>query len=231
MSMLLVFHGDSNKDSRNLLQQNVQKDKEVGREINFLDGEKLPPRDLESTLGTANLFAPETLVIEGLLGRLRSKDKDACIELLAHYTGDKNIFLWEKKSITKLALGKLGKNVKVSESKAPTALFTFCESIEPGNVKQALTLLHEAARSTEDIVIATMLARQVSYLIMMQSGTSPKFAPWQMGKLRAQASKWSEKQLTELMSRLLAIDEAIKTGQTKLSYLEHLDMELISLLG
>lgn len=228
---ILVFHGDNQSDSRTQLQNAIHKDKEQGREVNYLEGDKLTPRDLESVLGTANLFAESTLVIEGLMGRLRSKDKDACIELLAKYAGEKNILLWEKKAITKLALGKLGKNVKISESKAPTELFAFLELIIPGNAVKALASLHRVAEKTEDILIFTMLARHVSYLIMMKSATIPKFAPWQMGKLRAQASLWSEEQLTAMLTKFLEIDLAVKTGQTKLNYLDHLDIYLFTLLG
>lgn len=229
--MMLVFHGDSQKDSRTLLQNAMQKDKELGREINSLDGEKITPRDLESTLATANLFAPETLVIEGLLGRLKSKDKDACISLLASYSGEKNIILWDKKEITKPNLTKLGTSVKISNSKAPTQLFSWLETIVPGNTKSCLTIMHQVAAMTEDILIFTMLARHLSYLIMMKSATSPKFAPWQMGKLRSQAGVWSDKQLESMLTQLIQIDEAIKTGQTKLSYLDQLDIYLMRELG
>ena len=76
-----------------------------------------------------------------------------------------------------------------------------------------------------------MLARQISYLIMMKTGTSPKFAPWQMGKLRAQAGKWSEAQLETFISQLLKIDLSVKTGASKLGYSDHLDIMLLNLLG
>lgn len=228
--MITLFHGEGIAESRKLLISAVTKDKLEDREIRYIEGDKLSPKDLESALGTASLFSVETLVIENLLSRLRSKDKDVCIELLSKYSGDKNILLWEKKAITKIALAKLGKNIKVNESKAPTALFTFMESIEPGNAKLALDLLHEVVMDSEDIIAFTMLARQISYLIMMKTGTSPKFAPWQMGKLRTQAGKWSESQLEHFLAELLKIDLAIKTGTTKLSYTDHLDLLLTTLL-
>lgn len=228
---ILVFHGDGTSSSRRLLQDAIEKEKSLGHEILILEGDKLLPRDLDSTLATESLFSVETLVIENLLSRLRSKDKDACIEYLAKYSGSKSILLWEKKSITKIALGKLGKDIKTVESKAPTALFSFMEAIVPGNAQTALSLMHEVVEGTEDIIVFTMLARQISHLIIMKSATSPKFAPWQMGKLRTQAAKWEDKQLEQFLSELLKIDLAIKTGATKLSYKDHLDILLLSLLG
>lgn len=228
--MIKIFHGDGAATSRKLLYQELDADKLAGREIRFLEGDKITPADLETALGTASLFALESLVIENLLGRLRSKDKDRALELVALYTGDKKIYLWDKKSVTKPNLTKLGKNVKIVESKAPTALFNFIESVFPGNLKTALALLHESALQTEDIIIFTMLTRQISYLIMIKSASNPKFAPWQIGKLKSQASKWDSKKLEGVMVKLLDIDTKIKTGQTKLSYLDHLDLLLSSLL-
>ena len=104
------------------------------------------------------------------------------------------------------------------------------ESIEPGNAERALSLMHEVISGTEDIVVFTMLARQISYLIIIKTATSPKFSPWQMDKLRVQASKWSDKQLSNFLSELLKIDFAIKSGATKLSYTDHLDLLLTTLL-
>jgi DNA polymerase III delta subunit len=227
--MIYIFHGEGTGTSRKLLRDAIEKDKAAGHDIRTLEGDKLAPRDLDSALATASLFSVETLVIENLLSRLRSKDKDACIELLSKYSGDKNILLWDKKEITKPNLSKLAK-AKISNSKAPTALFALMDSLEPGNAKQVLDLLHQTVRDTEDIIAFTMIARQVSYLIMIKTGSSPKFAPWQVGKLKASAAKWNEKQLEDLLKELLKIDLSIKSGNSKLSYTDHLDLLLSTLL-
>lgn len=228
--MLYIFHGEGIATSRKLLQDALAKDRASGLEVQTLAGDKLLPKDLDSALKTENLFARESLVIENLLSRLRSKDKDACIDMLAKYDGDKNIYLWDKKEITKPNLAKLSK-AKVSHSKVPTLLFTLMESLVPGRVEQALELLHKVVQETEDIVVFTMLARQISYLIMIKSGTSPKFAPWQIGKLKSQATLWSDAELEHFLSELLKIDFAIKTGATKLTYTDHLDILFLNLLG
>lgn len=228
--MIFIFHGEGTATSRNLLQNAIAKEKLLGHEIRVVEGDKLSPRDFDSIISTASLFSQETLVIEGLLSRMKSRDKDTCIDLLAKYVGDKNILLWDKKEITASNLKKFS-SAKISNSKAPTALFTFMESIYPGNRERALSLMHEVISGTEDIIVFTMLARQISYLIMMKSATSPKFSPWQIDKLRVQASKWSPKQLSNFLSELLKIDFVIKTGTTKLSYTDHLDILLLNLLG
>lgn len=228
---IYVFHGDDLRSSRLLLSQAVTRERAEGREIRVLAGDKILAKDLSEALGTENLFAPETIIIENLLGRLRSKEKDLCLTLISSYRGKKNILLWEKKSVTKLALAKLGKNAKVTESKAPQLLFTFLDSFAPGNAKQALKLLHRLAASTEDILIFTLLARRIGDLLIASSGSQPAFVTWQLAKLKSQAKLWGEASLILLHDRLLGIDEQVKSGQTKLSYLEHLDILLVNLLG
>lgn len=228
---ILIFHGDNNVLSRTKLQEALLQEKQHGHEIRYLEGDKLTPKDLDSILSTTNLFYPEVIVIENLLSRLRSKDKDACLALLKQYAGEKPLYLWDKKALTKLAIAKLGSNTKVVESKTPTVLFTLLESLEPGRAQNATKLLAEVVATTEDIVVFTMIARQVSYLIMMKSATNPKFAPWQATKLKIQASKWSERQLQDFLTQLLKIDLSIKTGTSKLSYKDHLDILLLNLLG
>lgn len=229
--MITIFHGDNNALSRTKLQEALQQEKQHGHELRYLEGEKLTPKDLDSALSTANLFYTEVVVIENLLSRLRSKDKDECLSLLKNYVGEKHLYLWDKKALTKLAIAKLGPNLKVVESKTPTVLFTLLETLEPGRAQDALKLLAEVVATTEDIVVFTMIARQVSNLIIMKSATNPKFSPWQATKLKIQASKWSHHQLQDFLTNLLKIDLSIKTGSSKLSYKDHLDILLLNLLG
>ncbi len=228
--MLYVFHGDSNSGSRKLLYQELEKIKKLGHDLVMLDGSRITPAELESALATTSLFSKEAIVIENLLSRLRSKDKDRCLELVSSYQGDKPVYLWDKKSLTKASLAKLGKNVKVFEAKTPTVLFKLLDALYPGNNREALSLLHQACEESEDIIVFTMIARQVSYLIMIKSASNPKFAPWQIGKLKSQASKWEESRLKKFMVELQKIDTKVKSGQTKLSYLDNLDLLLATLI-
>lgn len=112
--MIQIFHGEGTAISRNLLQDAITKEKLSGHEIRIMEGDKISPRDLDTSLATASLFSQETIVIEGLLSRVKSRDKDTCIQLLTDYEGDKNIFLWDKKEITKPNLAKLATKANYS---------------------------------------------------------------------------------------------------------------------
>lgn len=226
---IYIFHGDSSSTSRKLLHSALSIEKSRGHEIRVIEGDKLSPSDLESSLSTTSLFSVEALQIENLLSRLKSKDKEKCLNLIANYSGYKNIYLWDKKEVTPANLKKFP-SAKVSLFKSPTSLFNLLDSLVPNNAQAILTHLHLVVKETEDIVVFTMIARQISYLIMMKSATSPKFAPWQMGKLRLQASKWDQTLLEQFIKELTNIDYKIKTGRSKLTYTDHLDILISSLL-
>ena len=224
-----IFHGEGTTASRKAVLDLLKIDKDKGCAIYEIEGDKITPQELEVALSTTSLFGQDSIFIENLLSRPKSKDKDVCIDLVARYDGPKNIYIWEKKELTVATLKKFA-HFKISNSKVPTLLFTLLESLVPGNLPKASQLLHQVVSDIEDIIIFTMVARQIGYLIMVKSGTNPKFAPWQIGKLKSQASKWSDIQLETFIARLTQIDYQIKTGKSKLSYLDHLDLLLASLL-
>ena len=225
---IYLFHGDNTRDSRNAFTDALSKERERGVEVRHLAGDKLAAKDLESTLATENLFSSESVAIEGLLSRIKSKEKDRCLGILNGYTGAKNIFLWEGKLIPKTGVPH---EAKVSLSKAPSLLFTFLDTLIPANTNRALTLLHELEPTTNDLLVFTLAARTVANLLLAKSGKSVKLAPWQLAKLRGQAGKWDEAKLLDFHDKLLAIDFAAKTGTTKLSYYDHLDILLLDVLG
>ena len=222
-----LFHGDDLKSSRD----NLFEIKKNHTDIRELNGDKITPKDLESTLGTESLFGNETILIENLFSRLRSKDKDSCIELLNNYHGSRDILIWEKKALTKLTTGKLPKDWVIKESKPPSILFNFLDSIIPNNYQQASTLLSSLRKNSDDGLVFIMLARHISSLIQAKTATSIKLPPWQLGKLKSQASSWETVELLHFYDSLYEIDKKIKTGNTKLDLGSQLDILLLQVLG
>lgn len=226
--MIYLFHGDDQSGSRN----NLFEQKKKYTDFRELNGDKLLPKDLESTLGTESLFGNETILIENLFSRLRSKDKDACIQQLISYQGERDILIWEKKALTKLTTNNLPKTWVVKESKPPALLFTFLDSLTPNNSVQALKLYHQLlAMNHEPGFVFIMLARHVSSLIQAKTATTLKLPPWQIGKLKAQANSWDTAQLLRFYNSLYELDKKIKTGNTKLDLGSQLDILLLQVLG
>ncbi|HBD02418.1 MAG: hypothetical protein UX38_C0011G0015 [Microgenomates group bacterium GW2011_GWC1_46_16] len=226
-----LFHGEDQVGSRQFLIEQLDLARKSSQEIRSLDGSKLTARDLESTLATTNLFASETIVIENLFSRLKSKDKESCLKLIYAYSGPKQLCLWEPKEIAKTPLAKLNSSWKITLAKLPTQLFTFLDSLYPGNLSRALTLFHQLLTKSDPSLIFFMLSRQLTNLLLAQSGSHAKLAPWQLTKLRAQSARWSEAQLIHFHDELVRIDYQTKSGTTKLDLTTQLDILLVNLLG
>lgn len=228
--MIYIFHGDHQASSRTLLQSSLEQLKNKGIEIISLDGDKITPAELETALTTANLFSSSAILLENLLSRIRSKVKDECLALLLNYKGEKDLFLWERKEVSKLTLNKFPKAI-IKLSKTPAIIFFFLDSLYPGNAVRALELFHQLCTSNyEPIVAMTLIARQISSLIQITDGTTPKVAPFQLTKLKNIARHWTLPQLIKFYDQLLDIDYAIKSGRSRLSYSDHLDILLATTL-
>lgn len=226
--MIYLFHGDDQSASRN----NLHEIKKKYLDIRELNGEKITPMDLESTLGTESLFGNETILIENLFSRLRSKDKEACIDLLKNYQGARDILIWEKKALTKVTTAKLHKDWVIKESKPPALLFNFLDSMTPHNAELALKLYHELlTMNHEPGFIFIMLSRHISTLIQAKTATNLKLPPWQIGKLKSQAAGWEISKILFFYDELYKIDKKIKTGTTKLDLGSQLDILLLQVLG
>jgi DNA polymerase III delta subunit len=231
MSGISLYHGDDTTQSRRALQEELQKLRDMGYTIQTLDGQSATYANLESELLTETLFGQSALVIENMLSRTRGKDRDRCIELILSYTGAKPLLLWEKKEVTKAQLAKFPKTARLTLAKAPARLFQFLDRLAPREYHAFSHLYEEVKTTVPDLLAFTMLARHLALLIQAKSATSLKIPPWQIGKIKAQAAKFDETTLLALHTALVVIDEKVKTGQTKLSYYDHLDILFANKLG
>lgn len=226
-----VFHGDDQANSRKLMRAQADIDIAAGHEIRVVAADKIKPHELADIISTSSLFSTETLIIEGLLSRAKSKDKDSCISLLKDYAGDKNIILWDKKEVAKTTTSKLPSTWKFSLSKPPAILFNFLDSLYPGNIKNIQSLLTTLRPTVDEVFIFIMLTRHITSLLVASSATNPKLPPWQIGKLKSRAALWGAAKLIHFHDELTRIDYQIKSGTTKLDYTSQLDLLLLSDLG
>ena len=60
-----------------------------------------------------------------------------------------------------------------------------------------------------------LLARHVRQLIQVKTPGALRLAPWQLGKLQKQSSRFTADQLINLHKNLYQIDKRQKTSQTK----------------
>lgn len=226
---LYLFHGDNLAASRQDMQSLLTKHKAENRALSYLDGRSLTHKDLELALFTQNLFQEETLIIEDLFSRPKSKEKDSCLVLIANYQGDKDLVLWEKKELTKTILKKFP-HLIAKLHKTPVSIFRFLDSLSPQNTKQSLDYLHQAAAELEEGFIFIMFVRRISDLLIAKSGDTSGLSPWLATRLSSQAQAWPESTLLSLHKQLAEFDYKYKTGQTKLTYLDLLDISISTLV-
>lgn len=228
--MIYILHGDNQRESRRQLNTLLDSAKSKGDAVKYLDGSKLTRPDLESALLSSNLFTSESLVIEGLLSRPRSHDKELLINYLAKFNQDKTIILWDSKEVTKTNLTPLT-GAQVSRFMTPAVIFTFLAALRPGNYHEAHTLLQNSSLQSDPAFIFIMTYRHVGNLLIASSGDLTKLSPFQRTRLQAQTKAWTDSGLLNFHQRLFEIDLAVKSGKTKLDYLAQLDLLLASLLS
>lgn len=225
-----LIHGDNIVLSRQKLNQLIEQSRTKGvAEVIKLDGKKLAETQLKHALETKSFFGAEKLVvIEGLLSRVLSKEKNILVEILGSDSQQTPVILWDAKEITKTWLNKL-ENFNAQLFKTPASIFKFLDSLKPGNAKISLTLIQHSNKENAPELVFYMLSRRVSDLIIANDPKSTsllKGAPWQKSRLISQSKNFSSQGLLSFHQDLLSIDESIKTGSALLPLSSQLDLLL-----
>lgn len=228
---LTIIHGDNIAASRDGLSSTVAALKARGFTIKRIEAKSTSSHDLEIELRSQALFSEEALVIEGLLAKPKSKDKDKSIELILSAVTNRHITLWDAKKLTATSLKPFVKTKPVvQEHKLSTTLFKFLDSFSPQSIELSLKHLRTTIKTTPDIVVFTLLSRRVADLIVALSAPeSLMTSPWQKSNLIRQSKSWSLESLQAIVRELARIDWSIKRGLSSLSYQEHLDLLLLGL--
>lgn len=113
-------------------------------------------------------------------------------------------------------------------SKLPANIFTFLDSIFPGNLKKATGELATVCNADTENIILFMLERRVRELVSIKLGIEAEAKQaWQMARLKSQASKWPETSLQNFYDGLYRLEANTKSGQTPLSIKKLLDILFI----
>ncbi len=229
---MLLIHGNNQPAGRDFLQQLIVSAKQKNQELIRLNGEKCNLTDIIQALEAGSLFGQDKLVIiESLLSRISSREKDTIITYLAHTSDLPLLILLENKIITLSQSKKLGPKLTTRLFKIPLQLFYWLDNLVPGNQKLGLSLLHSLKTEAPELIFY-MLGRRCSQLLIAREMGKPgltKMAPWQQSKLVNQSKKFTTFQLLNLHQRLLNIDTEIKTGRSPMSIDWHLDLLLAHL--
>lgn len=229
--MITIIHGDDMKKSRDFFTSLKQE----SESIILLEGGTVDLTNLNQSLFGEGLFNEnKTVVIEQLLTKKKkSKELDELVATIKS-NSEKNIILWEGKDLEKRPLS-LFPNANIKSFKLPQVLFSFLDSIKPGNGEELVRYFHAALLTLEPEILFTMIVRQVRILLALANDSDDpieelkRLAPWQKQKLKKQASLFLDDHLTLIYQNLLEIDLKQKTGQEAYPLTSSIDFLLLKL--
>lgn len=230
--MLTLIHGNDVASSRKFFLQ--EREKFFG--AFFVQESEVDLTSLAQFLEGGGLFEDSKIVfIEQFLSdRRKSAEKDNIIAYLVKQAKSHTIFLWEGKELDRGVIASLA-GAQVKLYKLPSSLFVLMDAIRPGNGKALVKLFHGCLETSEPEMVFFMLVRQLRLLIAVGGGGGEtisevgKMAPWQRGKLEAQAKLFEEERLVELYRGLFEIESLYKTGGLSVSIIAKIDFFLLSI--
>lgn len=202
------------------------------KEFERVDGSKIKFKDIEEKLLGKSLFGGEkTFLIENLL---KNKAKKEIFKLIEENEG-LDLILIERSKLNKrdLAIFKFG---KVSDHILPQYYFKFLDDFRPGNSLELAKLYQNLLKSMSAEQVFYSLIKRVRALIAVKTNNLnhsevSRFAPWQMGKLKSQASFWTQKELFNFYKVLFEIELKMKSSQLPLSLEKYIDIAILSELN
>jgi hypothetical protein len=222
-----LYHGEDTIASRQALIEFKQEQAAAGLEVNTFSGKDLSLADLRQATESLDLLGTQrAVIIEGLFAAPKSRRSDELLSYLKTAQTEA-ILLWEKKKVNANRFKPL--NLEAREFTLPKILFSWLESLSPGNPQGNLKLYRQLADSQPVEVLAYMMARQIRQLLTAKFEPELLTGPsWITGKIVRQAGSFSEAQLFDWHHQLYLIDKEIKTGQSLLPLNQRLAQLLIS---
>lgn len=231
--MVHLFHGEHVAASRRELTQ--FREKFAKREVVMLDGRTVTTTDLVEATQTASLFGTDRLVIvENLMSRRIGKknpDGQAFTAIITNLPPETEIVFWEEKEIPKTILTILPKTVDIALFKPDRIIFSFVESLFPGNTREMLAHFEASLKKDTPEMIFAMLVRQFRYLLMVKDlgQNVTELSGWQRSRFLRQTERFTMPQLLDFYRHLLTTDVTIKSGTTPMSLTQELRLFLVSI--
>ncbi len=226
---MVILHGENTLQSRNALSKLLAQAQQAQTRIIRLDAKRLEPKSLDEELGSTNLFGESILVlIEELHSLPTSQRKTQLIKRLGTLASSDDpslqIILWEKRQLTPTMLKQFS-GAQNQEFKLTKYLFNWLDGVN-GKYQFNRPLFTQAIDQDGEMMVFTMLIRQIRLLIQVKEGQTATLAPFMVGKLIKQATTFSLPQLLQFHHRLFELDLAQKTSSSRLSIQQELELLL-----
>ncbi|OGH38305.1 MAG: hypothetical protein A3B44_01505 [Candidatus Levybacteria bacterium RIFCSPLOWO2_01_FULL_38_21] len=230
--MITIINGQDSISSREYL---FEKKNEF-LSLRTFEGEKITIADLaEFFQGTNFLDEEKNIVLENLFSKKRSDSELKEIASLLKENEKRNIVIWEEKEALSKYLNLFPKSA-VKTFNYPKILFSFLESLKPGNGKFLLETFHQILKTSAQEIIVFMIVRQIRLLLGVIDKSSKfqieevkKLAPWQKQRLLKQAGFFDQDHLTKIYKKLYKIDLSYKTGTLSMPLVNAIDFFLLEI--
>ncbi len=202
---MLIIHGDDQVSSRRYLLDQKKLYEDGHRPVLDLSADNLTFDRFYLSVNSATLLGSlPVILLEKLFSSRPNKEKNRIIDyLLLHPASD--VLVWEDKNISPKLKSVPPASVKTFDF--PKVLWNFIDQISVPSYHRALT-------TTPAEVMIGLLAKRIHDLMLVQSGQTAAFPPWQLTKLKSQMSSYSQKKLIRLHTDLLRLDFQSKTSAT-----------------
>lgn len=209
---LILLHGDHEVRSRDRLFKFIQVAKKRGWEV-IKTSET--DSDVAEILASNSLFGSDMLVVSEDIKEFTDK-----ITKWIEKKRDKidtNLVIYHKGTLGKRAIKKLPKPDKVEEFELPKEIWSFVDSLFPGNARNSLKLFESVIQNEPPEFIFAVVAKQFRDMFWAKKDPSGiPYPGWRKGKIRSQANKYSEQQLLKLFLDLAEIDIKTKTSKAEI---------------
>ena len=225
--MLTVICGEDQQTARKYLLSIKDSYKKKGYSLMEVLAADLP-EVYKNSSGVVDLFGQKSVYfVDGLSKQYKGRTKTPFKQTVEALSKDKNIHLidWEagKSGYVLSTLKKI--SYSFQEYKPGKNVFQLLDFCYPGNLKNFLLTLAIVLNTQEEMFVYTLLTRQIKKLLMASDGHfDSKTAPWQRGKLQSQARMWKLKQLVNFYDGLIRIDVATKSGSSRFTIRDSIEI-------
>ena len=220
----LILHGDNVEESRRRLQKFIDVAHKRKWDVVKVSGKS---DNLADAISSKSLFGGERLIV---VDDAQHLSKDAFLWFKNNESKyEDTICFFAIKLLTKTQLNTF-KNAKVESFETPKLVWSFLDSIYPGNTKKCIQMFHDVIATEPVEMVFALLARHMKdlYHVTVDSQTF-KGPDWRKSKLKKQANQFGEEALRDAISQLAEID--IKTKSSNATLRDELQFFFITSLN
>lgn len=221
---IILLHGEDTVKSYERLKKFVDTAKNRSWEVVNMDQS---PTNFEETLSSTSLFGSERFFILRDIKKIGKKESTWLNNKYKSIEG--NLVIYHEGVAGATVIKNLPSSVVVEEFALPKLIWTFLDSIRPGNSTKCLQDFHKIIKRDAPEFVFTLISRLFKDLYWVRVDPSSMIYPqWRIDKLKRQSTGLTSDQLLDIINSLAEIDVSVKTGNGDI--VSALDLMLIKQL-